>query len=146
MIRSLNKWRHTKQQGNQLWCHQYGSQLDRALWGSRGTFAVLEKAMQDPDRCKKGLEDLKNRKLTVQMNQGNLNADGKGTYDDSWQKNMGELLKQVDGLVPNSWLELKAVQQDLGWNGNNYNVAHYGVDPKIFLDADPKLFPRNYRY
>ena len=21
-----------------------------------------------------------------------------------------------------------------------YDVAHYGVDPKIFLDADPKLF------
>ena len=114
--------------------------IGRALWGSRGTFAVLENAMQEPDKCRKGLEDLKNRRLTVQMNQGDLNADGKGTYDDNWQKNVAELLKQVDGLVPNSWLELKAIQQDLRWNGNNFDVAHYGVDPKIFLDADPKLF------
>ena len=43
-------------------------------------------------------------------------------------------------MLPNSLLELKAVQQDLRWSGNIFNVAKYGVDPKIFLDADPNKF------
>ena len=53
-------------------------------------------------------------------------------------------MKEVDGIVPNSWLEMKAVQTDLHWVGDNYEVAYYGVDPKVFLDADPALF--QYRY
>ena len=27
-------------------------------------------------------------------------------------------------------------RSDHYWNGNNFEIAHYGVDPKLFLDAD----------
>ena len=81
-----------------------------------------------------------NRSLQVHMDHGFLNPDGKGTYDLKWVDDMAKLLGQVDGLLPNSWLELKAVQTDLAWDGNKYGVAPYGADPKIFMDADERLF------
>ena len=49
-------------------------------------------------------------------------------------------MTQADGLLPNSWLELKAVQTDLHWCGDRFEVAHYGVEPRVFLDADPEPF------
>ena len=61
----------------------------------------------------------------------------------SWPVNRGiikELLLQVDGLLPNSWLELQALRQDLQWHGETFEIAHYGVDPGLFLDPDPHAF------
>ena len=116
--------------------------LARALWGSRGTMGVLQKAMQEGDAAAQHqLEQLKERKLVVQMQQGALNAEGNG--DQCWPVNRSEirkLLEQADGLLPNSWLELQAIRSDLHWDGDSFEIAHYGVDPALFLDADPELF------
>ena len=49
-------------------------------------------------------------------------------------------LKGVDGLLPNSWLELQSVRRDLLWHGSRFSIAPYGVDPTPFLNADPELF------
>ena len=86
------------------------------------------------------LELLRTRMLQVNLPQGSLNALGGGSYDLSWQKEVGKLLNSVEGLLPNSWLELKSVQTDLHWCGDQFKVAHYGVNPKLFLDADPEPF------
>ena len=51
-----------------------------------------------------------------------------------------QLLSQVDGLLPNSWLELQSIRSDLHWVGSCFEIAHYGVDPTLFLDADPSSF------
>jgi len=77
----------------------------------------------------------------VQMQQGALNAEGNG--DQCWPVNRSEirkLLEQADGLLPNSWLELQAIRSDLHWDGDCFEIAHYGVDPALFLDTDPELF------
>ena len=114
--------------------------IGKALWGSRGTFAILEKALNNEEQCKRDLEELKHRRLMVSLSDGNLNADGRGTYNSNWIEHVGDLLRQVDGILPNSWLEMKAIQQDLRWKGDTFNVAHYGVDTKLFIDADATLF------
>jgi glycosyltransferase involved in cell wall biosynthesis len=115
--------------------------IGRAMWGSRGTFGVLSKGIRTGEESiKRDMELLRSRNLIVNMGEGNINSDGKGTYNLKWQEDVGNLLNSVDGLLPNSWLELKAVQTDLNWCGNNYEIAHYGVDPSLFLNADPKLF------
>ena len=49
------------------------------------------------------------------------------------------MLLQVDGLLPNSWLEL-SFTHDLQWHGETFEIAHYGVDPGLFLDPDPNAF------
>lgn len=118
--------------------------IGRALWGSRGSFGVLKKAVTEgADTARAELELLKRRELVVALDQGYLNADGTGSYNLRWLDDIRRLLKEADGLLPNSWLELNAVQSDLYWSGEQFGVAHYGVDPKLFLDADPELFRRH---
>ena len=73
--------------------------------------------------------------------QGPINAEGYG--DECWpvnRKHIKDLLHQTDGLLPNSWLELQAIRNDLQWHGKTFEVAHYGVDPGLFLDPDPNTF------
>ena len=48
--------------------------------------------------------------------------------------------RDADGLLPNSWMELQALRTDLQWDGDCFEIAHYGVDPSLFLDADPQPF------
>lgn len=118
--------------------------IARALWGSRGTFALLQKAFQEGERnVEKELEDLRSRQLKIDLGNGVLDALGGGSYKLNWQSEVGRLLNSVDGLLPNSWLELKAVQTDLHWSGDSFKVAHYGVNPKLFIDADPEPFRKH---
>ena len=118
--------------------------IGRALWGSRGSFGILSKAVREGyESVRQDLEQLKCRELIVNLDQGNLDARGGGSYDLSWLRDIGSLLQKADGILPNSWLELKAVQSDLYWGGAQFEIAHYGVDPKLFLDADPEPFRRH---
>ena len=115
--------------------------IPKALWGSRGTMSVLA-ALQNginPEQLT-NLERLKTQELVVSLPEGTVDARGSGSCSFNWMQTVGQLLQRADGLLPNSWLELKAVQSDLGWSGNCFEVAHYGVDPDIFLDADPEPF------
>ena len=114
--------------------------IGRALWGSRGSVALLEKAIKSGTLAEGGLDAFLKRELTVHLPDGTVDALGQGSVDLSWQKRTGALLKQCQGILPNSWLELKALQTDLHWCGNRFDVAHYGVNPQIFLDADPEPF------
>ena len=104
---------------------------------------VLQQAMDGTPTTKVHLllNKLRNRELAVQMPKGPVNAEGYG--DDARPVNRSvikELLLQVDGLLPNSWLEPQAVRNDLQWHGEAFEVAHYGVDPSLFLDPDPNPF------
>ena len=117
--------------------------LAKALWGSRGTMSVLQQAVDGASATKVDslLNKLRNRELVVRLPNGAVNADGYG--DESWPVNrkvIKELLLQADGLLPNSWLELQAVRHDLQWHGGTFEIAHYGVDPGLFLDPDPTAF------
>jgi glycosyltransferase involved in cell wall biosynthesis len=116
--------------------------LARALWGSRGSMGVLQRAVKEGmEVAQSQMGQLKSRQLVVQLPQGALNAEGNGEH--CWPVNRQEvrnLLNQADGLLPNSWLELQALRNDLHWAGDCFEIAHYGVDPKIFLDANPELF------
>ena len=60
-----------------------------------------------------------------------------GTYEKVF-KHIGDTFNKVDGLLVNSWLELKAVQTDLNWKGNNYGVGYYGVDAGMFMKNEPE--------
>ena len=115
--------------------------IPQALWGSRGTFAAIKNLIEQPSAASEAtLEQLKQRNLSVALPEGNITAQGTGSYDLSWMAEVGSLMRQVDGLLPNSWMELKAVQSDLHWCGDNFEVAHYGVDPSVFLDAEADAF------
>ena len=114
--------------------------IGRALWGSRGTYAVLKKAVRAGRSQINELKLLKERKLVVGLEGGEINSTGIGSFDLKWIEEIAKHLKMVDGLLPNSWLELKSVQTDLNWCGNTFEIANYGVDAKLFLDADPQKF------
>ena len=117
--------------------------LAKALWGSRGTMSVLQQAVDGAPSTTVDslLNKLRNRELVVHLPSGAVNAQGYGK--DSWPVNKSvikELLLQVDGLLPNSWLELQALRDDLQWHNEPFEIAHYGVDPGLFLDPDPNAF------
>jgi glycosyltransferase involved in cell wall biosynthesis len=86
------------------------------------------------------LEQLRKRDLAVQLPAGVIHADGHGSWDQSGLQQIGQFLAQADGLLANSWLELQAVRSDLHWSGDCFAIAHYGVEPKLFLDANPEPF------
>ena len=116
--------------------------LARALWGSRGSTGCC------PRRCSKGKPPLgpywnncANGRWWCSWSTGPVNAEGNG--DCCWPLNrerLRQLLREADGLLPNSWLELQALRSDLQWDGDCFEIAHYGVDPSLFLDADPEPF------
>ena len=116
--------------------------LARALWGSRGSTGVLRKAVEQGEVVAEPLlEQLRKRELVVQLEHGPVNAEGNG--DGCWPLNrerLRQLLRGADGLLPNSWMELQALRTDLQWDGDCFEIAHYGVDPSLFLDADPQPF------
>ena len=116
--------------------------LARALWGSRGSTGVLSQAIRQGDAVAEPLlEKMRKRELVVQMQNGPVNAEGNG--DSCWPLNRGrlsQLLREADGLLPNSWLELQALGSDLHFDRECFEIAHYGVDPSLFLDADPEPF------
>ena len=119
--------------------------LARALWGSRGSTGVLTKAVQQGETATEPLlQQLRRREMVVQLQHGTVNAEGSG--DGGWPLNrehLRQLLREADGLLPNSWLELQALRSDLHWDGDCFEIAHYGVDPSLFLDADPELFQQH---
>jgi glycosyltransferase involved in cell wall biosynthesis len=119
--------------------------IARALWGSRGSVGLLQKAVDEGPEAAVGLlEQLRERRLTVMLKDGHVQASGEGSWDQSGLRLVSRLLKTVDGLLPNSWLELQALRSDLQWDGDCFEVAHYGVDPKLFLDADPEPFRQRF--
>ena len=111
----------------------------RALWGSRGSIGVLNQAVEQGAEATPQMNSLKNRKLAVHVPDGCVQANGESDFDNKYQE-IGKWLNKADGLLPNSWLELQAVRTDLNWNGDHFSIAHYGVDSKLFLDANPDKF------
>jgi len=115
--------------------------LKRAYWGSRGSSSVLTQATNNFDNNAINLlENLKQRRLVV-MNDGiSFHSSGYTTEASNSTELISNLLKEADGLLPNSLLELQAIRSDLNWYDDTFEIAHYGVDPKIFLDASPDQF------
>ncbi len=117
--------------------------IKRAFLGSRGTNSVLQEFVnKNGGSSLQLLDSLKNRKLIVHAEGGNIDANGHGNIDIGSFDETKQLLNQVDGLLPNSWLELQSIRSDLNWVGNCFEIAHYGVDPGIFLDANPSEFKK----
>lgn len=114
--------------------------IGRALWGSRGSVALIEQAVKDEKKARAGFKSILKRQGVVKLPNGNVDALGRGSWDYSWIDQVSNLLNDCQGILPNSWLELKGLQTDLNWCDNNFEVAHYGVNPQIFLDADPEPF------
>jgi glycosyltransferase involved in cell wall biosynthesis len=116
--------------------------LGEALWGSRTAMSVLELALKDPAQAAQPLELLRQRKMRLKL--------GEHVYDYplghesllETNRRIGRVLQQVEGVLPNSWLELQSVRRDLHWHGGLFGVAPYGVDPVPFLNADPEAFRR----
>ena len=116
--------------------------IGRALWGSRGRVGILQQALESGEASIQPLlQQLKQRTLAVQLADGSIvQSHGGSDNGQTAMQRVGELLHQSQGLLPNSWLELQAVRTDHHWTGSNFEIAHYGVDPQLFLDADPKPF------
>lgn len=116
--------------------------IGRALWGSRGTVGILQQGIEQGEAAiSPFLEQLRRRTLAVQLGDGKvIQAHGDNEQSQFAMERVSALLRASHGLLPNSWLELQAVRSDHHWSGNNFEVAHYGVDPRLFLDADPTPF------
>ena len=99
--------------------------LARSIWGSRGALAVLTQSLERQEaEIEPLLQQLQKRELVVQLPNGTVHAAGHG---DGWpvdRLRLRDLLRQADGLLPNSWLELQALRNDLQWDGDCFEIAH----------------------
>ncbi len=115
--------------------------LGRAMWGSRAMLAVLNKGIIDGEKSiQNDLKGMRERKLAV-------NIDGKvyryGSIEDGgidWIEDVSRILNEADGVLTNSWMELKSLQLDLKYSKNNYDIGYYGVDTSLFQDKNPEIF------
>tara|TARA_Y100001968_G_scaffold148541_1_gene135854 strand:- start:908 stop:2032 length:1125 start_codon:yes stop_codon:yes gene_type:complete len=114
--------------------------IPRAFWGSRSSFSALQDALENNNEQHPSLSKLKDRELVLNES-GELHySHGYGNEQRFSIPRLRNQIKLVDGLLPNSFLEMKSIREDLLWKGNNFNIANYGVNPQIFLDADPEIF------
>ena len=117
--------------------------IPRAIWGSRCTLQALSAVVQagKPEEHPI-LDQLRDRQIVWQDEKSgtHISPEGSHTGDPYRVKELRGLVNTVNALLPNSHLELQAVRSDLNWKSNNFRVAHYGVNPRIFLDADPRKF------
>jgi hypothetical protein len=116
--------------------------LPQARWGSLAARAVLEQIQQDPPRGERLLQRLMERTLTLECDGEAIRVDEAGAATTARLCRIGQLLKEVEVMLPNSWPELAALRRDLGWCGTSVEVAPYGVDPRLFSDPDPEPFRR----
>ena len=115
--------------------------LARALWGSRGSTGVLTQAVQQGENAAQPLlEKLRKREMVVQMQDCELNAEGQG--DSCWPLN-----REFTCAAPSSrWLATQqlaratSLAERPAMGGRLLRNRYYGVDPSLFLDADPELF------
>ena len=112
--------------------------IPKAFWGSRATFSAIQDAVDS------GSEDnlvlLKNRSLVLNESGEAFHSHGAANPEKFGIPKLRKLMEKVNGLLPNSFMELKAIRDDLLWTGNSFDIANYGVNPKIFLDSDAKKF------
>ena len=115
--------------------------LGRAMWGSRGHYGVLQKGIAEGEEAiKEDLTNMKRRKLSVVTDGRIYKYESDKDAGLEWLEEVGDIINKANGILPNSWLELKALQIDLGYSGNNFEIAHYGVDPGLFVENDPEIF------
>ena len=57
--------------------------------------------------------------MTLDLDGKLVEPNGKGAFPEENLMEISNLLNQVDGVLPNSWLELKAIQADLNWKGKD---------------------------
>ena len=120
--------------------------IPRAIWGSRCALQTLSSVVEagKPEEHPL-LDQLKKRQIVLHDEKSGTEVTAEGSHqgDPYRVKELRDLMKTVDGLLPNSYLELQAVRTDLNWYSNRFNVAHYGVNPRVFLDADPEIFRKH---
>ncbi len=114
--------------------------IPRAFWGSRSTFSAIQQTVESGREQSDALQQLKERRLVLEEDGQLYQSHGFGNEERFEIPKLKNLLKSVTGLLPNSLLEMKAIRDELNWSGNRFNIAKYGVNPKTFLDADPKKF------
>ena len=74
---------------------------------------------------------MRRREMVARMKDAEVNAEGNG--DQCWPLNREHLrqpLRDADGLLPNSWLELQGLRSTCR-DGDCFEIAHYGVDPSF---------------
>tara|TARA_Y100001968_G_C19408144_1_gene744837 strand:- start:927 stop:2048 length:1122 start_codon:yes stop_codon:yes gene_type:complete len=114
--------------------------IPKAFWGSRATFSAIQDAMESDSEDTSSLRLLSERNLVLEESGVAHYSHGMGHDEKFRLTQLRQLIKKVNGLLPNSFMEMKAIRDDLFWKGNVFNIANYGVNPKIFLDSDPKYF------
>ncbi len=112
--------------------------IPKAFWGSRATFSAIQDAVSLGSED--NLQRLKEKTLILEEAGIGYHSHGIGHDEKFGISKLRKLIQRVNGLLPNSLLEMKAIREDLSWTGNCFNIANYGVNPKIFLDSDPKHF------
>lgn len=117
--------------------------LTQARWGSLATRGVLEELRRNQDAGDRLLRQLIDRQLAVSCDGEILRFDSAGDSTSKRLDQIAKLLRLVNVMLPNSWLELAALRRDLTWQGTSVEIAPYGVDPGLFHDPDPTIFRRH---
>jgi glycosyltransferase involved in cell wall biosynthesis len=115
-----------------------------ALWATRAIRNIFA-AEREEDQLARLLGELRNRTLRIELAEGGtMTAEGRNWPRPDYGLLQHEVLRHVEHLLPNSYLELHALHRTLGAAQLPFSVVPYAADPGLFLEPDPAPFVERY--
>jgi glycosyltransferase involved in cell wall biosynthesis len=135
---------HLKSQGTPIVMSPIYLNPSKALWGTKLIENIFAQKPSE-EQLKQNLDGLKNGVLRVATAQGQtFTAEGLNRFSPDYDRRQRQILSNIDYLLPNSVLEMDQLARTLRVGNIPYDIAPYGADPKVFLDADPEPFVKEY--
>ncbi|HJZ60260.1 MAG TPA: hypothetical protein VKE74_35280, partial [Gemmataceae bacterium] len=115
------------------------------LWANRVVPNIFSRP-RPAEEIERLLGQLRERTLKVKGTKGETwTALGENRPDADYDHYQREVLRQVDHLVPNSYLEMDRLVKTLRVCDIPFTVVPYACDPAVFADADPEPFRKKHR-
>jgi glycosyltransferase involved in cell wall biosynthesis len=141
-----NQIAHVKRQGKPIVLSPIYLNPSLALWAIH-VIPTLFRQVKDPKNLDNLLEDFRQRQIRAKLpGEGEqfFTADAPNRTRPDYDQLQQAALRQVDHLVPNSYLELHHLFRTLRMPAVPFTVVPYATDPLVYLDGDPGPFVKKF--
>lgn len=115
-----------------------------ALWATEVIPSIFRSARSEAEAARL-LDDLRAHQLKAKRPDGSVHAaDAQNRSRPDYDQLQQAALRQVDHLLPNSYLEMHHLLRTLRITSVPFTVVPYATDPLTFLDPDPTPFVGKY--
>jgi glycosyltransferase involved in cell wall biosynthesis len=139
-----NQIAHVKRQGKPIVLSPIYLNPSLALWAIH-VIPTLFRQVKDPKDLDNLLEDFRQHQIRAKLPGDQLcTADAQNRTRSDYDQLQQAALRQVDHLVPNSYLELHHLFRTLRLPSIPFTVVPYATEPLVYMDADPTPFIKKF--